>query len=74
MPIQSQNKNIDYLSARLEATTLVLEELVKLLTPEQREKLNPGRCPGVKNASLRNRNSPAYQLLQFINDGVRSSD
>lgn len=38
MPIQSQHKNIDYLSSRLEATALVLEELVKLLTPEQREK------------------------------------
>ncbi|HAV9150726.1 hypothetical protein [Escherichia coli] len=77
MPIQSQHKNIDYLSARLEATALVLEELVKLLTPEQREKLNlaiAGRCPGVKNASLRNRNSPAYQLLQFINDRVGCSD
>ena len=55
---------------------MVLKNLLNL-TPEQREKLNlaiAGRCPGVKNASLRNRNSPAYQLLQFINDGVGCSD
>lgn len=77
MPIQSQSKNLDYLSSRLETTALVLEELINLLTPEQREKLNLaiiGRCPGVKNAFSNNPYTPAYQLLQFINNGVGSSD
>ncbi|EAS2833392.1 hypothetical protein EHB58_09625 [Salmonella enterica subsp. enterica serovar Hull] len=71
-----KNKS-EYLSARLEATALVLEELVKLLSAEQREKLDEAiiaRCPTVKDASADNPCTAGYQLLQFVSKGIGSND
>lgn len=58
-----------YIPARLEATALVLEELIKILSPEQREKLNESllaHFPSVENASGSDPYTIDYQLSLFI--------
>lgn len=64
------NKDMpDFIPVRLEATAIVLEELIKLLSPEQREELNSAiisRYPPVKKASAFEPYTLSYQLSLFL--------
>ncbi|WP_324028618.1 hypothetical protein GC087_14650 [Pantoea sp. JZ2] len=65
------------MEARLEATILILQELVKLLSSEQREKLNEAliaRCPNVQNASGGDARTIDYHLSQLIQQSISSRD
>ncbi|MFV9180719.1 hypothetical protein [Serratia marcescens] len=58
-----------YIRMRLEASAIMLEELLKVLSTEQREKLNDSilsRFPSVKDASASNPYTVDYQLSLFI--------
>lgn len=66
-----------YMSARLEATVIILNELINILSPEQREKLNSAiitRCPSIKNASASDPCTVDYQLSLFIQKVINSDD
>ncbi|MBW5823178.1 hypothetical protein [Yersinia enterocolitica] len=70
-------KKIECLPATLDAIELVVHELVNILTPEQRIKLNEAilsKCPSAKNATGKNANTVAYQLSLFIDKRTGSSD
>jgi len=66
-----------YMSARLEAMALILDELINILPPEQREKLNEAiitRYPSIKNASASDLYTVDYQLSLFIQKVINSGD
>jgi len=64
-------------SSRLEAVVLVLEELIKVLSPEQRDSLSKAivaRHPAVKSASPSKPLTVEYQLLLIAKELIGSAD
>lgn len=61
-------------AARLDAITIVLSEVIKVLSPEQRKALNESiltNFPTVKNASPNNPYTRDYQLTLFTNKLIK---
>ncbi|WP_148296961.1 hypothetical protein [Enterobacter ludwigii] len=66
-----------FLPVRLEAVAIVLEELITLLSPEQRDKLDSAiisRYPSVKNASAFEPYTLSYQLSLFLKEPISSDN
>lgn len=66
-----------YIFARLEATTFILEELVKLLSSEQRAKLNEAiiaSYPTIQNDLTSNAYTIDYQLSISIKKCIEGRD
>ncbi|WP_373225186.1 hypothetical protein [Enterobacter cloacae complex sp. ESBL7] len=66
-----------FLPVRLEAVATVLEELITLLSPEQRDKLDSAiisKYPSVKNASASEPYTISYQLSLFLKEPISSDN
>lgn len=72
-----EKKKPAYIDARLEATTILVEELVKLLSPEQQGKFFEAiavRQAGIQNASTSDALTIDYQLSLSLNKCINRRD